>query len=289
MFHEEFAHYLSYGATDQETVRELTGYYSGLIVPGTVAAFQREGTGGFVLSLSATAASPDYAIDPRFPLFQQALPRPKRSHSSLAELLGVPTLVRAGDPTPSDFTPEVIDTVAQQWAQFNGTYERSAGGKFAKYARRLGEAVQSRDAKGPLYVLAPYLVSVEVSDPWWAVSTQLFDAVQSRVAERGRCVRVVATKTPTQLAPLLDDIPDERVIVWVSDLEELNASASALSQYASAISSAAVAGKAVFALYGGFFSVLLQSVGLKGSSHGIGYGEYRRWVELPVSGPPPAR
>jgi hypothetical protein len=48
-------------------------------------------------------------------------------------------------------------------------------------------------------------------------------------------------------------------------------------------------GKARFALYGGFFSILLQNVGLTGSSHGIGYGESRNWIELPESGPPPAR
>ncbi|AZH77194.1 hypothetical protein CSX12_01320 [Microbacterium sp. Y-01] len=45
----------------------------------------------------------------------------------------------------------------------------------------------------------------------------------------------------------------------------------------------------MFALYGGFFSVLLGSYGLAGSSHGIGFGESRDWVELPSSGAPPAR
>jgi hypothetical protein len=47
--------------------------------------------------------------------------------------------------------------------------------------------------------------------------------------------------------------------------------------------------KLPFALYGGFFSVMAGTVGLVGSSHGIGYGEYRAWPELPRSGPPPAR
>ena len=69
---DRFSHLLSYGATDQKTVLELLGKYQGLIVPGTVAAFQRQGTGGFVLSLSATADAPPYRIDPRFPLFQKA-------------------------------------------------------------------------------------------------------------------------------------------------------------------------------------------------------------------------
>src|SRR5207244_3121757 len=48
-------------------------------------------------------------------------------------------------------------------------------------------------------------------------------------------------------------------------------------------------GQNLFGLYGGFFSVLLAGIGLDGSCHGIGYGEYRHWPELPRSGPPPAR
>src|SRR2546430_165765 len=96
---DSFAHYLSYGATDQQTARELTGFYDGLLVPGTVAAFQADGTRGFVLTLSALRRT-RYVIDPRFPLFQQRLGAPKKSHESLALLFGVPDLVlRTADPT----------------------------------------------------------------------------------------------------------------------------------------------------------------------------------------------
>ena len=93
MFDVEFEHYLTYGATDQQTVRRLTGEFTGLMIPGTVAAFQREGTGGFALTLSATEAQTPYVIDPRFPLFQQPLDAPKKSHEALAAILGKPDLV----------------------------------------------------------------------------------------------------------------------------------------------------------------------------------------------------
>src|SRR6266511_1278969 len=116
---EPFSHYLSYGATDQQTVRDLTGAYNGLVVPGTVAAFQRQGTGGFVLALSATQAAAKYVIDPRFPLFQQPLSQPKKSHFALADLLGVPELVSITHPDPSDFVPERINTIARNWVRFN--------------------------------------------------------------------------------------------------------------------------------------------------------------------------
>ena len=63
---EPFSHYLAYLATDQETYRDLRGQYDGLLVPGTIAAWQRQGTGGFVLSLSAAAGSPRTSSIPAF-------------------------------------------------------------------------------------------------------------------------------------------------------------------------------------------------------------------------------
>src|ERR1035438_4102095 len=85
---EDFSHFLSFSATDQQTARDLTGCYDGLVVPGTVASSQAEGTRGFVLTLSATSHGPAYVVDPRFPLFQQALPAARHSHTALAEVLG---------------------------------------------------------------------------------------------------------------------------------------------------------------------------------------------------------
>ena len=289
MFDGEFAHYLSYGATDQQTVRLLSGDYTGLLVPGTVAAFQREGTGGFVLTLSATPNAPQYAIDPRFPLFQQPLRKPKKSHTALAELLGVPTLVSSHEPTPDDFATDVIETIATNWARFNGDYVAAAGSKFAKYARRLGQDVRPRDARPPSYVLPPYLIASDPEDPWWLVSIRIFEATMAALHDDERCVRVVAAPKPGSLAGLVDSIPDDRLAIWVSGLDELTSSSEALQTYATTIANAASKGQRLFALYGGFFSVLLQNVGLGGTSHGIGYGEYRNWIELPESGPPPAR
>lgn len=289
MFDATFSHYLSYGATDQQTVRSLTGDYTGLLVPGTVAAFQRDGTGGFVLALSATPDSPEYAIDPRTPLFQQHLSKPKKSHQSLAELLGIPGLIRPDDPDPSDFTDDVIETMAQNWAQFNGDYRAAAGSKFEKYAKRLGQPVQPRDARQPTFVLPPYFMARRRRDPWWDVSQRLFRATIDELADASRAVRVVATTSGLGLADLLSEVDEDRAAIWVSGLEELTSESEALADYAVAVGEASDDGMNLFALYGGFYSVLMQNVGLAGSSHGIGFGEYRQWVELPSSGPPPAR
>lgn len=290
MFGPRFGHYLSYGATDQQTVIALTGSFDGLLVPGTVAAFQRQGTGGFVLSLTAAIDEIAYAIDPRFPLFQQALLYPKKSHEALAGLLGVPALIRDRRPLPNDFSREVIEVVAREWARFNNSYPTVAGAKFKKYAERLGKAlpVSVDRTKMPDAVLAPYLIASSTRDPWWRLSRDLFDATAAAVSY-SPCIRVVATERAAALRELLADVDDSNVVIWVSGLDELTTADTELAEYGAAIRASAMDGKRMFALYGGFFSVLLGNMGLIGSSHGIGYGEQREWIELPESGPPPAR
>ena len=288
MFEKSFAHYLSYGASDQHTARELRASYDGLLVPGTIAAFQREGTGGFVLSLSASEAQTPYLIDPRSPLFQQTLIRPKRAHLLLRKILGL----------PDDYTPlagaydeGLVATVAEHWVAFNCEYKSKMSAKFDKYARRLGELSQET-AVGPEVILAPYFVAEGPWDEWWKVSKELFAATK-RVAEaqsKTPCFRVVAASSASSLTQLLDELRDEeKLAVWVSGLDEFRTSAVDLATYGKAVRSATNRGQAAFALYGGFFAVLLASQGLRGASHGIGYGEHRDWIELPSSGAAPAR
>lgn len=284
---DRFSHLLSYGATDQKTVLELLGKYQGLIVPGTVAAFQRQGTGGFVLSLSATADAPPYRIDPRFPLFQKALTGAKKSHEALAALLGAPQLVNLFDPAPEDFGDELIKTVARHWVEFNTTYEDSQAGKFEKYAKRLGEAVTEDAKRGPAGIIAPYLVAE--GDRWWERSDALMRATVAAAPDGVEVLRVLAVGAVPELDRRLGEISDTKVMLWVSGLKELSVDPRILAEYGAAIRGAEERGQSTFALYGGFFSVLLASVGLRGACHGIGYGEHRSWPELPQSGPPPAR
>jgi hypothetical protein len=288
---DPFAHYLAYGATDQATFRDLLGKYSGVLVPATIAAFQRQGTGGFVLSLSATRPAPPYVIDPRFPLFQQGLARPKQSHTALAELLGDPALVRRGDPTPDAFPDARLEEIARQWVEFNVGYGTTSNEKFDKYAQRLGDDIVPEQAQGPEAVLAPYFACTGPNDPWWLRSRRLFDFTRQACVGAGvSCVRVVCAQSGQALGPLIADLPSaEGLAVWVSALDEHDAGRFDLITYRTAITDAASAGHKPFALYGGFFAVLLGVAGLRGAAHGIGFSEARAWRELPESGAPPAR
>lgn len=289
MFDRPFAHYLTYGSTDQQTVRQLHSHFDGLMVPGTVAALQYEGTGGFVLSLSAAGEVP-YSIDPRFPLFQEGLGEPKKSHEALAERLGARDELITGAPLdPGAFTPALVDTIASHWADLNSSYSDSAKAKFDKYAARLGEEAPPDQAMGPELVLPPYLACTEPTDAWWEISTRLFDRTRAHLSADQPCVRVVLAKEARQLDGLLSSCPVGPTAIWVSGLDELRTLPEDLADYTQAIIDATAKGRPLFALYGGFFSVVLSNAGLRGACHGIGFGEYRAYVELPRSGPPPPR
>lgn len=282
-------HFLAYNASDQRTVRELAGSYDGILVPGTVATFQREGTAGFVLSLSATEEGPPYVIDPRFPLFQQPLEDVKKSHAALADLFDDPALIASDLPRPQEFDAERIERIAAAWVAFNLEYRTRQSTKFNKYADRLGEEVVVGDATGPQRVLAPYFCVRGSRDPWWDVSMALYEATEEAASGEIEVTRVLAAQSATALDEIVEETSVDNVCIWVSGLEELNSTPGSLAEYAEAIGKLHGSGRRSFALYGGFFAVALSAIGLGGCSHGVGYGEYRNWIELPRSGPPPTR
>lgn len=290
---DTYSHFLSYVANDQQTVRDLAGTYDGILVPGTVASFQADGTKGFVLSISATAAAPRYTVDPRFPLFQQSLPSPKRTHQALAAVLGVPELVQPENPlSPAIYSDGLIATITENWMRFNRSFTDLELRKFDKYAARLDERIIPADRKGPTWIIPPYFVAIEDDSRWWSVSERFWHAAADMCQSPESLVRVAAVDQASLLDNTLSKCPEDKLIVWVSNLNERNTdyeSIDDLIMYGRAIQDASARGQSIFALYGGFFSVLLAMFGLNGSSHGIGYGEFRAWQELPKSGPPPPR
>lgn len=290
---DRFQHYLSYGSTDQQTVRELSDYFDGLIVPGTIAAFQAEGTKGFVLSLSARSNDP-YVIDSRFPLFQNKLIAPKKSHLMLADVMGAPELInRYAPPKPRDFDDRMIRTIAKSWIDFNVGFEDVQMKTFDKYAARLKEAVLPQNRQDPAYVLPPYTMVEEATDGWSEVSGRLWEASYEYAQSKGivsKLRRVIAASSAAVWNDLASAVNDEAIVAWVSGLDEFKLNGeSELITYGHALQRCQSRGQKVFALYGGFLSVLMSRHGLSGSSHGIGFGEHRDWVELPTSGAPPAR
>ena len=294
MFHAStFRHYLSYNTSDQQSVRSLREKYDGILVPGTVATFQKAGTAGFVLSIAASQARPPYVIDPRFPLFQQTLRHIKKSHTALAEICGDPELAtKTSRRNPQYFTDDNIPRIAQAWVDFNLGYKTEQSSKFDKYAKLLGEKLDASTAEGPQRILAPYFCVKGENDPWWPISVKLYEATMRAAPVDVEVTQVLATESAQALQELVAHRAKENVCIWVSGLNELSAtddSVENLWRYGCAIRTLEKNDCRSFALYGGFFAIMLSSVGLGGFSHGIGYGDHRSWRELPSSGPPPAR
>jgi hypothetical protein len=256
-----------------------------LLVPGTIAAYQRQGTAGFVVSLSASQSHVPYVIEPRMPLFQQRLGEGRAAQRALAAMYGDPGLIKGEQPLPAYFDHAKAKELGERWVEANVGFRGEATAKFEKYAKLLNEPVQPTDSRGPERVLAPYFI--QSSEDWTAASDRLFEAtMKAASAEKISCNRVVAVGDVGDLQTRLAAYSDDEMCIWVSDFDELAVDLEELRAYLTAIRSTE---SALFALYGGFFAVLASSAGLRGASHGIGYGESRKWLELPKTGAPPAR
>lgn len=287
---DSFSHFLAYGSTDQETLRELTDDYGGLIVPGTIAAYQSEGTRGFVLTLSAAIKKP-YAIDPRTPLFQYLNVTPKQSHLALARVLGIDEVVAKHGWVPFEkWTPLLQHDVAKAWLDFNTAYVNIAPKQFDKYARRLGRKPKVIDASAPSIVFAPYLMD-NGSDEISAVNDGLWSAAQQASSDApDRLRRVIAASSPAVLLERARHAGQQQIATWVDNLDEVDiGNGTRLAEYARVVSQLDVEGFELFAMYGGFFAAALRTVGLRGASHGVGFSEHRDHVELKSSGGAPAR
>lgn len=286
----KFSHYLAYGSTDQETLRELTDEYNGLLVPGTVAAYQAEGTRGFVLTLSASVQQP-YTIDPRMPLFQYHNSSPKQSHLALAKVLNLDAVISNFGMVPNaGWTRELCNRVVSAWIDFNSDYTQIAPRQFQKYARRLGKKLSTNAARVPDFILVPYLMHTPDFDTRVINDELWHEALKEAGKEQHRLRRVVAASDSVDLVKDALSSGQEEIALWMDNLDEVDpTNASRLAQYASAVSEISAAGIQPFAMYGGYFSVALGSVGLAGSSHGVGFSEHRNHIELKSSGGAPAR
>lgn len=293
-------HSLSYSHADQALLRDpgLTACWNGLVVPGTLATYYFEGTGGFVL-----ARRVPYIIDPRTPLLQTiALPRPtpKMSHLKLAEIHD-PDVVETWPDEEIDRAhwedgrwPDVVRRVLE----FQTTYSSSATAKIDKYTQLLKQAGIHRDGGeeplDPLLLVPPYWAVGSTADPWWALSRE---AIEIAIEEHPGQVMPIISIGPEPgvdigtLRELIADIPDgcDQIFCWASDWIESEATDDDVQGWLSAIEVGGEHGLLVHNLYGGYLSVLLRGRGLAGVNHGVGYSENRDSRRLSATGGPPTR
>jgi hypothetical protein len=293
-------HSLSYSHADQALLRDptLTDCWDGLVVPGTLATYYFEGTGGFVL-----ARGVPYIIDPRTPLLQTiALPRPtpKTSHLKLAEIHDPDVVETWPDEEISRAHwedgrwPEVVRRVLA----FQTAYSTSATAKIDKYRQLLQEAGIQRDEAGqplnPRRLVPPYWAVGGEDDPWWSLAREAIElAIDAHPGE----IMPIITIGPEPgididiFRELIAQMPDgcDEIFCWASNWIEAESTDDDVHGWLSAIGAGSDRGIRVHNLYGGYLSVLLTGRGLAGVNHGIGYSENRDTRRLSATGGPPTR
>jgi hypothetical protein len=274
----------------------LESAWDALVVPGTLAAFYFEGTGGFVL-----ARGRPYVIDPRTPLLQEitvSRPEPKKSHLALAEI---------HDPDVPSFWPEREATrdhwedgrwpeVVRRVIDFQQGYSSSAAGKVEKYRKLLEEATGrslEMEPDPPHRIVPPYWAVTGAADPWWTLSSDAISlALDTCGPEAIQPIVATTRETPIRrFSELLGELPDDcrAVFCWRGSWDENDADRADIEGWAETARAAERYAVEVTNLYGGYLSVLLTGIGLKGLNHGIGYSEQRDVRRLGETGAPPTR
>lgn len=297
-------HFLAYGNSDQVSFRdpEVRASFDYMSVPGTIAAYYEDATAAFVLSSNL-----DYSIDPRTPLFQEALPSPRASHFTLASWLGESVFNHLSNNAsgatfpPSFYTSAVIDEMVTALIDKQNNYAGRAPAvakKMDRYKQLLQKASGRTSAsptmgvRGASFKLAPYFAIRDTqTDPWWAVQQGVFNACAAR-SDAGQISPVVAVADVTALGSALDAAPaglSSTQFFWVTDLDERKVNERVLRRLWRTVQDQSGKNKRLVNMYGGFFSICMQHAGLWGFNNGLGYSESRAWPQLTSTGAAPPR
>ena len=295
------AHLLAYGHSNQATFRHQTvqSSYDVISVPGTIATYYQQATGGFVIALNKP-----YFIDPRTPLFQQNLrgDEIRASFYTLASAHGqtIENAVDRASTTDSgvwELVQEAYDPheTAQSWLDYQRRYVQGSSEKIDHYSRLIGKPLNH--PQSPAFLTNPYWMSEHVASKEWAMTKDTIVAINSMVRTDERLIPIVAWRRSagsnwSDLHKIIDDmhaIDTDRMLLWIDDYRELDEDVDQLRALRETVSSYSSKGLAIGMLYGGFFSLLLGKTGLWAFGNGVGYSEYRAFPELPATGAPPAR
>ncbi len=204
----------------------------------------------------------------------------KRSYGRLAQELGDPfeeALARGAAITASDFaTASAIDRCADSVASYQLRRIAEELAKYGGYADFLGQIPP------PAAIFAPYLYCEPPSAVRLAELNASLAAATSALGlpipvHAILCADVSALADPSLLGKLRDGLIASNVKgvwLWFSKFAEDQASVDELRAFRGLVE-ALSDGRAVYNMHGGYFSLALMHVGMRGISHGVGYGEQK--------------
>ena len=300
-FRNSPAHLLAYGHSNQTTFRTpaIQDAYDAVVVPGTIATYYQQATGGFVLALNRP-----YFIDPRTPLFQQNLigQEIRASFYTLSSAHG-PTIENAVDEASGgdiELWDSIVDNydpaeVAENWLDYQRYYVEESSEKLDHYAALVGHALDS--PKQPSFFTNPYWMSEKPNSIEWSMTYDTIVEMHDRLENGERMMPIVAWKRAQpdswrDLDRIICDVRDigfEQLLVWIDSFRELEEPVGQLRSLRQTVARSASDGIQLGMLYGGYYSLALGRLGLWSFGNGVGYSESRAFPELPSTGAAPPR
>lgn len=265
-------------------------------MPGAVARLVSEGTAKPFIVDPQTHA---FQHDPAFVKTQNAKGEwsLKKSVDKLADVYGSVIRAKAGQKAvvPTDISDAVAAEIAEGVVRFQmlTVAEQDVSEENREYLDWMG-----LDITTPAVIVAPYFyMDARTIDQWLPVNILLAQKtaafVHSEYEGTGLFLELVVDRdvlldpdAVDAIATGYGDADCSGVLLWVDGLTEQEAPKKMLSGFAGLARSLRGKGKAVYNLYGGYFSILLAHPEfgglLSGVCHGMEYGESRAVV--PVGG-----
>jgi hypothetical protein len=147
----------------------------------------------------------------------------------------------------------------------------------------------------PAFVVAPYFFGENVADLWYKVTVELLKRTIARKSPHPVygviCVPKDILDDKTERETLVRDFAQATgVFIWISEFHDSGRESEATVRgYLSLVRALIQKGRPVYVLYGGYPSLLLMKLGLKGICHGLCYGDSKSVYQIPSTGPPPSR
>ena len=282
-----FQHYLTYQHNVQKYFRDHSDKYQGVIVPLSISTAFPSGTYGFTRALLAKRKDKQYAIDPRTPIFQKKWDRAKHvrdPHRRAAEVFGEAfaeiAIKRALEPKDFDGTIS-IEEIVKRCLEYQRSFcsREEDVRKLRKYKKLLGLTTMT-ELGNPQFLIPPYFQFNKQDDDWYQIAFRCLQAV-SKSAESIPVRPVIHFQKWSSIVdwkPILDELTAHDITAfWVypNDYKERDADVGSLKAYRAAVEVARSGGFKTYALFGGYYAILMQYAGLCGFANGIGYGEWR--------------
>ncbi len=277
--------YITYQHNVQRFFRQHSEKYAGVIIPLSIAVSFPTGTYGFIRALCCKH-NHKYAIDPRAPLFQRIWDRKnvRNPHKKMAQIMGEPFVDKGltSNLEPKDFSEKAaIKEVTEKCIGFQidfKTREEDAR-KIKKYKELLGVSELS-DLGDPQFLIPPYFLFETTDDEWYSISIECIKyAADMKLVIPIRPImhfRKFADEIKWSMAlRLLMDLRIYACWLYPDDYKEHEESIESLEKYARVVREIASKGVRPYALFGGYFAILMNYFGLCGFGNGIGYGEWR--------------